>query len=85
MTSSVAVLSIVPVPQFALSVSNNATLSASGGVAGSNYVVQVSTNLNNNAGWVPIKTNTVPPGGSITFTDTNSLNSGQRFYRVQFP
>jgi Immunoglobulin I-set domain/Immunoglobulin domain len=84
-TSSVAVLSIVPVPQFALSVSNNATLSASGGVAGSNYVVQVSTNLANTNGWLPLKTNVVPPNGSITFTDTNSSNSGRRFYRVQFP
>lgn len=85
-TSSVAAVSIVPIPQFALSfISNNAALSASGGVVGSNYIVQVSTNLANTNDWSPIKTNVVPPNGSITFTDTNSANSGQRFYRVQFP
>lgn len=85
-TSSVAVISIVPVPQFALSLaSGNPTLSAPGGVPGSNYVVQVSTNLNNSAGWVPIVTNVVPSNGTISFTDTNLSNSGQRFYRVQFP
>ncbi|HZM02461.1 MAG TPA: immunoglobulin domain-containing protein [Candidatus Saccharimonadales bacterium] len=85
-TSSVAVVSIVPVPQFAASLAgNNVTLSAAGGVAGSNYVVQVSTNLANPAGWAPLQTNVVPPNGSITFTDTNSATSVERFYRVQFP
>ncbi len=85
-TSSVAVVSIVPVPQFALSLGvSNATLSAPGGVAGSNYVVQVSTNLATGIGWVPLKTNAVPANGAISFTDTNTANSSQRFYRVQFP
>jgi hypothetical protein len=85
-TSSVAAVSVVPVPQFGLSfVSTNATINAAGGVPGSNYVVQVSTNIANSSGWVPITTNVVPPNGIISFTDTNSSGSGQRFYRVQFP
>ncbi len=85
-TSSVAVVSIGPVPQFTLSLaSGDAVLSGAGGVPGSNYVLQVSTNLANNAGWVPIGTNVVPSNGAITFTDTNLATSGQRFYRVQFP
>jgi hypothetical protein len=85
-TSSVAVVSIVPIPQFGLSLaSGNPTLSAPGGLPGSNYVVQVSTNLNNSAAWVPIGTNVVPSNGIISFIDTNLSNSGQRFYRVQFP
>jgi hypothetical protein len=85
-TSGVAIVSIVPVPQFAVSLTgNNVALSASGGVVGSNYVVQVSTNLANSSSWTPIITNVVPSNGSITFTDTNSALAGVRFYRVLFP
>jgi len=85
-TSSVAVLSIVPLPQLTASpLPTNMTLSASGGVPGSNYVVQVSTNLANANGWVPIKTNVVPANGSLLYTDTNSPGNTGRYYRVQFP
>ena len=85
-TSSVAILSIVPVPRLAPSLlSGNPALNATGGVANSSYVVQRSTNLANTSGWVPVKTNVVPSNGSISFTDTNPPPSAQRFYRVQFP
>ncbi len=48
------------------------------GPAGSNYVLQVSTNLLN---WNPVSTSTIPVGGSITLT--NSISGTNRgFYRV---
>ena len=46
------------------------------GTPGSNYVVQVSTNLAA-ANWLPLFTNASP----FTFTDTNA-NTPQQFYRV---
>jgi hypothetical protein len=85
-TSSVAVLSIVPLPSFALSLgTGNVSLSASGGVTGDPYIVQVSTNLSDSSSWVPVYTNTVPANGTINYTDNSPPSSGLRFYRVQFP
>lgn len=46
--------------------------------AGSNVVVQVSTNLFH---WTPIDTNT----GSFEFTDTHATNARCRFYRLMMP
>jgi hypothetical protein len=49
------------------------------GPVGSNYVMQVSTNLSN---WSSVSTSTIPLGGSITLS--NAIGSDkQRFYRVQ--
>jgi hypothetical protein len=48
------------------------------GVAGSNYVLQTTTNLIN---WTPIATNS-SPNGIINFTATNAP-SGQRYYRAR--
>jgi endonuclease/exonuclease/phosphatase family metal-dependent hydrolase len=47
------------------------------GSAGSNYVVEVSTNLNG-ANWVSLQTNAAP----FTFVETNSGLYSQRFYRA---
>jgi hypothetical protein len=47
------------------------------GVAGSNYVLQTSTNLVN---WISLLTNAVP----FTFTATNSRPSEKHFYRAMF-
>ena len=47
------------------------------GTAGSNYVVQVSTNLSA-ANWVSLQTNAAP----FTFIDTASGFYSQRFYRA---
>jgi len=48
------------------------------GPAGSNYVIQTSTDLIN---WIPFSTNTVPPGGSLEVVDMNPMVS-QKFYRT---
>jgi|GEM_PF-1868719 len=42
-------------------------------------VIQASTNL---AGWFPIFTNTTSAGGTFDFTDNQSTNWPQRFYRA---
>jgi Immunoglobulin domain/Immunoglobulin I-set domain len=85
-TSSVASVSILPVPAFALSLgTSSVALSAAGGVIGSNYIVQISTNIANSNGWLSLYTNTVPGNGVINYTDTNAPTNAQRYYRLQFP
>jgi hypothetical protein len=49
------------------------------GTAGTNYVIQVSTNLAGN-NWIPVSTNTAT-GGSFNYTDTHATNTS-RFYRA---
>ena len=49
------------------------------GTVGSNYVVQVATNLSLPATWVSLFTNDSP----FTFVDANAQNFSQRFYRAQ--
>jgi hypothetical protein len=46
------------------------------GAAGSNYVIEASTNLTD---WLPLETNTSP----FTFADTNAVNVPLQFYRAQ--
>jgi uncharacterized repeat protein (TIGR03806 family) len=48
------------------------------GVAGSNYVLQASTDLVN---WIPLVTNPAPTG-MLNFADPQSTNGTDRFYRV---
>jgi len=48
------------------------------GPAGSNYVLQVSTNLSN---WSSVSTSTMPVSGSLTLTNAMS-GYNRRFYRV---
>ena len=49
------------------------------GPAGSNYVLQASTNLLN---WTPVRTSTIPVSGSVTLS--NAINGfNRRFYRVR--
>ncbi|MGH7941017.1 MAG: immunoglobulin domain-containing protein, partial [Limisphaerales bacterium] len=83
-TSSVAVVSILPVPRFALALgTGGVVLNTTDGLPGGEYIVEDSTNLA--GGWTPILTNTVPPDGSITITNAGPLNSRDLFYRVEFP
>ena len=50
---------------------------------GQTCLIQASTNL---AAWVPVFTNTTSFGGTFDFTDGQSANWPQRFYRaVSFP
>jgi hypothetical protein len=49
------------------------------GSAGSNYVVQVATNLSTPTAWIPLVTNSSP----FTFVDSSAQNFPQRFYRAQ--
>jgi uncharacterized repeat protein (TIGR01451 family) len=44
------------------------------------YVIEGSTNL---ASWLALDTNTASPRGTITFTDTNSSNINERYYRTR--
>lgn len=84
LTSGVAVVSVLPVPLLnAVSGAAGVNLTAAGGLTGSNYVVEVSSNLVAGA-WTPRLTNVVPPGGAISFTDTNFGGPGM-FYRLMFP
>lgn len=48
------------------------------GPAGSNYVIETSTDL---ARWTPFSTNTIPPVGSVDIVDPNP-DSRQKFYRA---
>ena len=49
------------------------------GPAGSNYVLQVSTNLLN---WDPISTSAIPVSGTINVTNAIT-NYNRRFYKVR--
>lgn len=49
------------------------------GFPGATYVLQTSTNL---IAWLPVSTNTLPPGGMMTLTNYPPLNDRARFYRI---
>lgn len=48
------------------------------GPAGSNYVIEASTDLKN---WVPISTNAAP-SGNVSYTDAAAINLPFRYYRA---
>jgi len=48
------------------------------GIANTNYVLQASTDM---VTWIPIATNSAP-NGLWTFTDTQSTNFPNRYYRA---
>ncbi|HEY1173418.1 MAG TPA: Calx-beta domain-containing protein [Verrucomicrobiae bacterium] len=64
-------------PDAGSSSGGNFTLNLAG-QPGLTYVIEVSTNLVN---WTPIFTNTTL-NGAVSFTDTNSIGKGLRFYRA---
>jgi hypothetical protein len=43
------------------------------------YIIQVSTNL---ANWISLSTNTLPPNGQVTITDTQAASYSGRYYRA---
>ncbi len=74
-----------PVPEVVNIVSTGTGMTAGGfklqlsGPAGSNYVIQASTDLKN---WVPISTNAAPTG-TVTYTDAAATNLAFRYYRAK--
>jgi hypothetical protein len=52
------------------------------GDPGQMYRIEMSTNMNNPAAWLPLKTNQAF-GGTFSFVDTNALPSKPRFYRAK--
>ncbi len=86
-TSSNATLVVLAnvVPATLNIVSNALQMTASGfniqlsGPAGSNYVIEASTDLKN---WTPIATNAAPTG-TVSYIDTQATNYPSRFYRAR--
>ena len=84
-TSSVALLNVVPVP--ALMLTNSAgglVIGAENGAVNNRFIVQLATNLVSPVVWVPIQTNVIGTNAQIHFTETNST-APFRFYRLLFP
>jgi hypothetical protein len=86
-TSGSATLVVLtnPVPNAVSIVSAGTGMTAGGfalhlsGPAGSNYVIQASTDLIN---WVPISTNAAPTG-TVTYTDAAATTLAFRYYRAK--
>jgi len=73
-------VTVSPAPQLSgLSMNNGVFSFVLTGTAGSNYIIQLSTDL---VHWMPFTTNTIPTGGSVSIVDSN-LNSPQKFYRAE--
>jgi hypothetical protein len=84
-TSSVAILNVVPVPALNFSSSTNGfALNALNGAVNSSYVIQMTTNLAPPVFWSPLQTNLIGTNGQIYFNVTNG-NAPGVFYRVQIP
>lgn len=86
-TSGSAMLVVLtnPVPNVVNIVSAGTGMTASGfqlqlsGPAGSNFVIQASTDLKT---WIPLSTNAAPTG-SVSYTDTAATNLAFRYYRAK--
>lgn len=86
-TSSNATLLVLGdvVPETLNIVTSTLQMTASGfniqlsGPAGSNYVIEASTDLKN---WTPIATNSAP-SGTVSYIDTQASNYPSRFYRAR--
>jgi len=84
-TSSVALLNVVPVPALLLSnAANGLVISAENGAVSNRFIVQLAINLAPPIVWVPILTNVIGPNAQIRFTETNNTVPF-RFYRLLFP
>ena len=71
---------LADIPQLTgISVDNGATQFYLNGQAGSNYVIQASSNF---VTWSPLSTNLVPPLGSIPINDPSLATHARRFYRA---
>ena len=72
-------LVMLPKPLTGPSVSDGAFRFMLNGLAGSEFVIQISSNL---VDWLSISTNTVPSGGSVLIADPDMANQLHRFYRA---
>ena len=83
--SATLVVQTNPIPNVVTIVSAGMDMTAGGfklqlsGPAGSNYVIQASTDLKS---WIPIYTNAAPTG-SVTCTDAAAINLPFRYYRAK--
>ncbi len=59
-------------------------LTATGGVA-QVYILQTASNLNLPVAWSPLLTNQTDTNGTVHYTDLQSTNHAQRFYRMTTP
>lgn len=69
----------IPRQLTSMAMSNGAPRFVLNGPAGSNYLVQFSSNLVN---WLPLSTHTISAGGSTLITDPSMRNQPRRFYRA---
>ena len=83
-TSTVALSVGLPPLQAKLNAGNVLKLHSTG-TAGSNYVLQAATNLNPPVLWIPVATNVADTNGNWSFTDTNTADFSNRYYRVTGP
>ncbi|MCU0783047.1 MAG: hypothetical protein MUF81_03180 [Verrucomicrobia bacterium] len=75
-----AVVYPAPPPQLTgMIVSNGFFRFVLNGPVGSNYLIQVSTNLVN---WLPLSSHTIPTIGWVLITDPITANQSRRFYRA---
>jgi len=84
MTSAVAILAVVVAPGI-----DSVTVPPSGwvvlglsGVPGDTYIVEAATNLLPPVNWWPLATNTLGTNGVWQFTDEQSTNFNQQYYRL---
>ena len=84
-TTSAVVVVTAALPPLGASVSGGGSVQLQfSGMAGSNYVVEMATNLTPPANWKRLDTNTIGTNGIGSFTDTN-LSGPARFYRLGLP
>jgi hypothetical protein len=78
-TGSYTVISTQPGQLSGTAMSGGSLQYVVSGHVGSSYVSQVSTDLVN---WTDLATNTIPAGGFVLITDTNTTVFSRRFYRT---
>ncbi len=66
-----------------IAVGNNSVALSLGGAPDYTYVLEATANLTSPGSWQPIATNTLGTNGVWKFTDTQTTNFTQRFYRLQ--
>ncbi len=84
-TSATAALTVTLPPEISWQLTSNGFQVSAQTVPGLTFEVQAATNLNPPVVWTMLATNQVDANGLARFTETNSVASPARFYRVVFP